>query len=518
LGALRKRIITGSFDPSFYSTNKDNYDTISFSPLDKDPENRDAFINGILPRVLEDFSRKLVYGFFHPYCNAGGGGERVLWETVKVVLNEDPKNLVVVYTGDDSPPSEILSNVSKRFNVKLENRRIVFIYLTKRYLVDTDYWKHLTLLGQAYGSIRLVLEAINALPCDIFIDTMGFPFTYFFVSLILKIPILSYTHYPIISNDMLNKLNISEHKTNPKIILKYIYWNVFMILYTFCGTFISVPLTNSTWTYNHIKSIWCSNESEEYELVDFEPKLSSSSPSTTRDNIFLSIAQFRPEKRHDLTIREFSVFLKLKYDENEIASLDVNDKETPKLVLIGSIRNEDDRKFVDNLIELSQELKINRLVKFLLDISYSEVLEYLNKSSFGINAMWNEHFGIAVVEYLANGLIPIVHASAGPYLDICIPWNRFTHEKGVDKPFMRTGFFFKSELDPDFHIDSNAKEKKKSTAPKFNKLSAVMLEAFNTNEAEKEKMRQRGRDLAYYRFSNEKYDQVIREKLEIINK
>lgn len=23
------------------------------------------------------------YGFFHPYCNAGGGGERVLWTAVR---------------------------------------------------------------------------------------------------------------------------------------------------------------------------------------------------------------------------------------------------------------------------------------------------------------------------------------------------------------------------------------------------------------------------------------------------
>lgn len=37
--------------------------------------------------------------------------------------------------------------------------------------------------------------------------------------------------------------------------------------------------------------------------------------------------------------------------------------------------------------------------------------------------MWNEHFGIAVVEYMASGLIPIVHASAGPLLDIVTPWD-----------------------------------------------------------------------------------------------
>ena len=27
---------------------------------------------------------EISVGFFHPYCNAGGGGERVLWQAVKV--------------------------------------------------------------------------------------------------------------------------------------------------------------------------------------------------------------------------------------------------------------------------------------------------------------------------------------------------------------------------------------------------------------------------------------------------
>lgn len=27
----------------------------------------------------------LVVGIFHPYCNAGGGGERVLWAAIKAI-------------------------------------------------------------------------------------------------------------------------------------------------------------------------------------------------------------------------------------------------------------------------------------------------------------------------------------------------------------------------------------------------------------------------------------------------
>ena len=35
--------------------------------------------------------------------------------------------------------------------------------------------------------------------------------------------------------------------------------------------------------------------------------------------------------------------------------------------------------------------------------------------------MWNEHFGICIVEYMASGLIVVAHDSAGPKNDIIIP-------------------------------------------------------------------------------------------------
>lgn len=34
--------------------------------------------------------------------------------------------------------------------------------------------------------------------------------------------------------------------------------------------------------------------------------------------------------------------------------------------------------------------------------------------------MWNEHFGIGVVEYMASGCIPLAHDSAGPKMDIVL--------------------------------------------------------------------------------------------------
>lgn len=46
--------------------------------------------------------RPLVLGLFHPFCNAGGGGERVLWTAVEYMQRAHAPGevVVVIYTGD----------------------------------------------------------------------------------------------------------------------------------------------------------------------------------------------------------------------------------------------------------------------------------------------------------------------------------------------------------------------------------------------------------------------------------
>ncbi|CCA75133.1 related to ALG11 protein [Serendipita indica DSM 11827] len=37
--------------------------------------------------------------------------------------------------------------------------------------------------------------------------------------------------------------------------------------------------------------------------------------------------------------------------------------------------------------------------------------------------MVEEHFGIGIVEFMGAGLIPVVHASGGPVMDIVVPFE-----------------------------------------------------------------------------------------------
>ncbi|KAL9103021.1 MAG: hypothetical protein Q9187_009055, partial [Circinaria calcarea] len=62
-------------------------------------------------------------------------------------------------------------------------------------------------------------------------------------------------------------------------------------------------------------------------------------------------------------------------------------------------------------------------VQFICDAPWPEILKWLGKSWIGVNGMWNEHFGIGVVEYQAAGLISVVNDSGGPKEDIVVDFD-----------------------------------------------------------------------------------------------
>ncbi|KAL7268968.1 asparagine-linked glycosylation protein, partial [Rhizina undulata] len=125
--------------------------------------------------------------------------------------------------------------------------------------------------------------------------------------------------------------------------------------------------------------------------------------------------------KHDLIIEAFSQLI---HPPEGNVSHSIPPEQNPhfgaKLVLIGSVRNSDDATKVYDLRLLANEKKVKDKVEFVCDSSWKEILQWLRKSSIGVNAMWNEHFGIGVVEYQAAELISVVHNSGGPKMDIVV--------------------------------------------------------------------------------------------------
>ena len=65
------------------------------------------------------FNGKPVVGLLHPYCNAGGRGERVLWCAVRSIQIQYPGYHIVVYTGDMVPSETMLLTAKQKFNVEI---------------------------------------------------------------------------------------------------------------------------------------------------------------------------------------------------------------------------------------------------------------------------------------------------------------------------------------------------------------------------------------------------------------
>lgn len=185
----------------------------------------------------------LSIGFFHPYCDAGGGGERVLWCAIRAIQKRFPAAKIYVYTGDvDAAPDQIIARAKQRFNLDLSSaNQLEFVYLHRRKWVEAEMYPFFTLLGQSLGSIYLGLEAIDKCCPKVFIDTMGYAFTLPLFKYIGDCKVGCYVHYPTISTDMLDKVrsrtmgfNNRRGIASSKVAthFKLVYYKVFFIKIT----------------------------------------------------------------------------------------------------------------------------------------------------------------------------------------------------------------------------------------------------------------------------------------------
>ncbi|XP_044300106.1 GDP-Man:Man(3)GlcNAc(2)-PP-Dol alpha-1,2-mannosyltransferase isoform X1 [Varanus komodoensis] len=380
--------------------------------------------NQLIP-PKQDGKRPYVVAFFHPYCNAGGGGERVLWCALRALQKKYKDVSYIVYTGDtDATAENILEGAYRRFNIRL-NQPVKFVFLRRRYLVEASLYPHFTLLGQSLGSVFLGWEALMKCVPDIYIDSMGYAFTLPLFKYLGGCQIGSYVHYPTISTDMLSVVrNQNARFNNAAIItkipllskLKLAYYYLFASIYGLVGSCSDVVMVNSSWTLNHILSLWrCSDRTNiVYPPCDVQAFLDIPlCQKSTVEQTIVSVSQFRPEKDHALQIRAFAKLLERTVGQQLL----------PKLILIGGCRNQDDEQRVNALKRLCQELGIENRVEFKVNIPFEELKKHLADAAIGLHTMWNEHFGIGVVECMAAGTIILAHNSGGPKLDIVVPYE-----------------------------------------------------------------------------------------------
>ncbi|KAK8914541.1 GDP-Man:Man(3)GlcNAc(2)-PP-Dol alpha-1,2-mannosyltransferase [Platanthera zijinensis] len=185
-----------------------------------------------------------------------------------------------------------------------------------------------------------------------------------------------------------------------------------MMLLLLKGSYAHLVMVNSSWTRAHILNLWKIPRriKRVYPPCDTSALQALPLERHAETPIFISVAQFRPEKAHGIQLEAFALVLN---------RLGPNIRK-PKLQFVGSCRNNEDDERLQKIKRRATELGVEENVEFYKDVKYSELVELLGSAIAGLHSMIDEHFGISVVEYMAAGAIPIANNSGGPRMDIVL--------------------------------------------------------------------------------------------------
>ena len=377
--------------------------------------------------LLKEWSKQenqVTVGFLHPHCSSGGGGERVLWNSIQALQRRYSFILCVIYTADPvDKKEEVIKGVKRVFNIELP-RPVEFVHLRSTGALNLKMWPLSTLLGQSIASMWVGMEAFSSFIPNVFFDTTGLAFNLILFKWLGRCKTACYVHYPTISTDMLKVVEDQEQAFNNaawisnSIVmtkLKLLYYVVFSLLYSLVGNRSDVVMVNSSWTHGHIQAIWNPRRlSIVYPPCDTDAFMTPTSSSSVNNNQFriVSVGQFRPEKRHEMQLQILKEFLK-----------HVKQKDRIKLVLIGSCRNEEDEKRFKRLQNAAKELNLHKYIEWRTKVPFIALKKELQMASAGIHVMSNEHFGIGIVECMAAGCVMVAHDSGGPKMDIMKEWK-----------------------------------------------------------------------------------------------
>lgn len=345
--------------------------------------------------------------FFHPNCSDCGGGEKVLWVAVESFSKRYGKNLYIYSSSGHK--EKLFEVVKQRFSIEL-SPSINIIDVGPASFLAKNRFPRFTLILQSIYSIIYAFKCLNKHVPSVVIDTTGAPFASFVWKLFGGCKVILYIHYPFISTDMLNFVkssnigyNNNERIAKSKLLtsLKVIYYNFIAIIYSYVGSVSDVIMVNSKWTSNHIEEIFKKSPTIVYPPCDTEKYYDLPLTEKRIKGQILSLQQFRPEKDIPLQL--------------DIIEAVYKKHPNVKLYIAGGIRNEDDKALSESIQKVIDDKKLP--VTLLPNIDSKTLKEYLETSDIGLHTMYNEHFGICVVEFMASGIIPVANSSAGPLLD-----------------------------------------------------------------------------------------------------
>lgn len=347
--------------------------------------------------------RVIVY---HPLAEARGGGEHVLAGVIQTMCAKASVVHLLV-----REPGEAANHLPLPTNVQLHKLRTAALVQPRRFPIASLLLEVLaSFIVAAEGLIRacslFLQHSIAERVC--FVDTFGCACAYPLARYVFKASVLAYVHYPAVRLDMREHVHV----------LRKLYINFLLLLYATGIASAHAVACNSTWTRNELSKVLSLRPKQSPNLRIVYPPVDARSlwqcqlSRAYEQQLVVSIGQFRPEKEHLTQLHIWAATLQ------SLASSQASQVAQPKLIIIGGCRNVEDRERAYRVEAEANRLGIRGSVDMYIDSDQHTVDSILQKAAAGLHTMKHEHFGIAVVEFMAAGAIPVCHNSGGPALDI----------------------------------------------------------------------------------------------------
>ncbi|OYT53160.1 MAG: hypothetical protein B6U76_08945 [Desulfurococcales archaeon ex4484_217_2] len=308
----------------------------------------------------------------HNTLNSIGGGERLCLHTIKALRDEG---------------FEVWLGVAEQTDWA-KVRKVMGITVS----VDREFYimKNVKMFG-LYQRLLLAHHVLKLKSkVDVIINTYGD---------LLPLPTdLVYMHFPTLA------LVKKEPWVKYVKYTKSVFWRAYFTPYELIQNKLkytikhSIVLTNSLFSAEIISKYFNKHALVIYPPVEISDYINVSH-NNNREDAVVSIGRMSPEKNWHL----------IPYIAKKLPQI--------RFYLIGSIRGFQSKQYYDRIVYLKNKLSVKNL-EIIPNAPHSVKLKVLSRSKVYLHLYPYEHFGIAVVEAMAAGLIPVVHASGGQWLDI----------------------------------------------------------------------------------------------------
>ena len=325
-------------------------------------------------------------GVFCPTLNVCGGGEYVA-VAIANTLAQNNRN-VILFTNDTVNPQTIKNYFGEHLHPTIQTIKQPTNF-TSRGLADF----YQTILHSYIAKSK----------CSTFIDAFSncvFPWTS-----------VSYIHYPYLNRryfsqkfPYLEKPRLMQAGALPHVVME-------KNLVNYDGKLV---LANSNYTAHEIKQY--SKKTVEVLYPPFSSVISEIGRQTTKnpsENLVVTVSRIEPTKLLE-----------------RIPHIAAQTDRKINFAIIGRLYH---KETLTHLQKLTKELGVTDRVKVYPDASSETKIDLLKRSKIYLHTMVGEHFGIATVEAMALGCVPIVHNSGGMKEFVPQQYRYDTLQEAVDK-------------------------------------------------------------------------------------